>query len=511
MPRGRCSGLSFLLAGVLWTFAARASVEQFSATDTRGVGMGGATAAVVDGASAGLINPAALGFMNRKSPEAVDNNALGEQTFGWQVLGMGLDATLTGDLGEYLQALAGTDFSKFESPAIQNPENIESLISLAGALGSLNDDDTILANAHAGSLMQLGHFAVGVRTFGQIGGWVNDLDLVNLGLQIGAEQLADDIRQAIADDGFNPAGYEPVFLTGDSFQNMRDAFGGSATNDDVVAYLDFKMAELVKEKGADPATVKASVDILSEIIAESGLGANLSDNETSITGRGFIAVEFPISYGYAVNDNFAMGVTARAIFGRVYGTQVWAFNEDNEEILEDSLDSSVDRVNVGLDAAMMYRIPKWQFALVGHNLNRPVFEGYQQTFIINGEPRNVYVPDVVLDPQVSVGAAWFPLRRFLLSSEFDLLKTGTLLNGYDVQRISVGSELDLSLLVLRLGSYRNIAQGDLGWVLTGGVGFNLWAVSVDLAAAVSIDDTVIYDDMELPRTARLSAGFSMDF
>ena len=56
-----------------------------------------------------------------------------------------------------------------------------------------------------------------------------------------------------------------------------------------------------------------------------------------------------------------------------------------------------------------------------------------------------------------------------------------------------------------------VPQGDLGWVLTGGVGFNLWAVSVDLGGAISIADTVVYDDMELPRTLRLNAGISMDF
>jgi hypothetical protein len=206
-----------------------------------------------------------------------------------------------------------------------------------------------------------------------------------------------------------------------------------------------------------------------------------------------------------------MGVTARAIFGKVYGTQVWAFNEDNEEILENSLDSSVDRFNVGLDAALMYRIPKWQFALVANNLNRPTFDGYQQDFPINGTNQTINVPDVVLDPQVTFGAAWIPIKRFALSTDLELLETGTLLNGYSVQRMSFGSELDLSLVLLRLGTYRNIAEADLGWVLTGGLGFNLWALNVDLGAAVSIDDTVNYDGSDYPRTMRAQAAVSMEF
>jgi hypothetical protein len=159
----------------------------------------------------------------------------------------------------------------------------------------------------------------------------------------------------------------------------------------------------------------------------------------------------------------------------------------------------------------MYRIPKWQFALTGHNLNRPVFDGYDQTLTINGAPQTVRVPDVVLDPQITFGAAWRPLHRLTLATDLELLETGSLLNGYHVQRISLGSELDLPLLALRLGTYRNIAEEDLGWVLTGGVGLNLWALALDLGAAISINDRVNYDGVDYPRTIRAHASISMDF
>lgn len=490
---------------------AGAVIDDTSFSDTRGAGLGGAVSASVDGGMAGVINPAVLGFMARESEGAPDNNGLGDQSFGWDVLDIGMGATLTGNLGDYLQVLADIDFSRFESPGIQEPENILALIELAGTLGNVSDEDTIVVNANVGTMMQIGHFGIGIRSFGQIGGWLNDLDLVNLGLQIGTDQILDELREAMTKDGFDPTGYVPQILEGESIDKLRDSFGGSATNDDVVAYIDSKTLELIERKGLDGDQVKGAVDTLADIIAASGAGSNLSDNQTSITGRGFLAVEIPVSYGYAFNDNFSVGLTAKAIFGRVHGTQVWAFNEDNEEILENSLDSSVDRVNIGLDAAMMYRIPNLQFALVGHNLNRPRFEGYDQTLPINGIPQAVHVPDVVLDPQITFGAAWIPVRRFTLATDFELLETGTLLNNYDVQRVSFGSELDLSLLALRLGTYRNIAKADVGWVLTGGVGINLWALSVDLGAAVSINDTVNYDGMDLPRTARIHAAVSMDF
>jgi hypothetical protein len=500
-----------LMLAVLWAGRTPAVIDDPGFSDTRAASMGGAASATVYDSAAGRINPAALGFMARETDPETDNCELGSQTFGWNILDLGLGATLTGSLGDYLQVLADTDFDRFEPPALQEPENILALLQLAGVLGAVSDEDTIVVNATAGSMVQMGHWGFGIRTYGQVGGWINDLDLVNLGLRSLVEDLAEDLRSAMEKDNFDPDNYEPRVISAESQQKLRDAFGLSGEYEDVVEYIDFKAVELIDENGLDADQISGAVDTLADMIAASGSGTSLSDNQTSITGRGFLAVEIPLSYGYAFNDNWAVGLTARAIFGRVYGTQVWAFNEDNEEILEDSLDSSVDRVNVGLDAALMYRIPKWQFALTGHNLNRPVFDGYDQTLSINGVPQTVRVPDVVLDPQVTFGAAWLPMRRLTLATDLELLETGSLLNGYDVQRVSLGSELNLPLLALRLGTYRNVAESDLGWVLTGGVGLNLWALAVDLGAAVSIDDTVNYDGVDYPRTIRAHASIGMNF
>jgi hypothetical protein len=189
-----------LLSAILCGSAA-ATIENIGFSDTRGVSLGGATVASVDDAAAGLVNPAALGFMASKGGSDVDNNGLGEHAFGWNVVDIGMGATLTGDLGDYLEILGGIDFDNFETQ-LDQPGSVESLLSLAGVLGNVNDRDTI------GS--------------GQIQG---------------------------------------------------------------------------------------AIDTLSSIIENSGgVGGLLSDNRTSITGRAFAAVEVPVSYGYAVNDNFSQGV-----------------------------------------------------------------------------------------------------------------------------------------------------------------------------------------------------------
>ncbi len=502
-----------LLAAVLCG-GAEAAIENFSFADTRGASLGGAVSASVDDAAAGLINPAALGFMARQTAGDLDNNGLGEQKFGWNIVDIGASASLTGDLGDYLEILGNIDFDNFDAAQLKQPGNVSSLISLAGVLGAVGDKDTILVNANAGTAVQVGNFAIGVRTFGQVGGWLNDVDLARLGLSYAISELTTDLRDAFISESFVPGSYVLKSLTGDQQQKLRDAFtsAGDLLDEDVIKYLDSKVTELIEDGKIGSGQIQGAVDTLASIIENSdGVGDLLLDNQTSIVGRGFGAVEVPMSYGYAIDDNLSLGMTAKAMFGRVFGTQVWAFNDSNTDIVQDTLDSSNDSFALGFDLAAMYRIPKWQFALIGHNLNKPRFDGYNQTVMLNGVPTEVHVPDVVLDPQVTIGAAWYPVKRFMLAADYELLETGTILNNYDEQRLSFGTELDLTLLALRLGTYKNMAESDYGWVLTGGVGFNLWALSVDIGAAISIDDTVVYDGTEYPRTARLHAGIGLDF
>ncbi len=518
IPKMKCDGVSkpLILVAAL-CFGAEAAIENFSFADTRGASLGGAASASVDDAAAGLINPAALGFMARPASADLDNNGLGEHRLGWNILDLGASASLTGDLGNYLETLGKVDFDNFDIDQLKQPENVGNLISLVGVLGNVDDNDTILVNASAGTAVQIGNFAIGVRAFGQVGGWINDLDVARLGLGYAISDLTDDLRDALGSDGFAPGGYISKSLTGDQQDKLRNAFtsAGDLLDEDIIKYIDFKVTELVDNGTIGSGQIAGAIDTLSSIIESSdglgGVGDRLSDNQTSIVGRGFGAIEVPISYGYALDDNLSLGMTTKLMFGRVYGTQVWAFNDSNDEILQDSLDSSNDSFAFGLDLAAMYRISKFQFALVGHNLNKPRFDGYNQTITLNGNTETIHVPDVKLDPQVTIGAAWYPIKRFMLAADYDFLETGTILNNYNEQHLSFGTELDLTLLALRLGTYKNMAESDYGWVLTGGVGLNLWALSIDVGAAISIDDTVEYDGTDYPRTARLHAAVSMDF
>ncbi|MBT8046030.1 MAG: conjugal transfer protein TraF, partial [Pontiella sp.] len=242
------------------------------------------------------------------------------------------------------------------------------------------------------------------------------------------------------------------------------------------------------------------------------------NNTSTVTLRGFGLFEVPVSYGHAFNDNLSVGITAKGMYGTVTGTKFRFADgselQDSIEILDENTEASL---NFGLDIGALYRMKMLQFAVVGHNLNAPTFDGFDATIdvkndagvVVDTVPLNV--PDYTIDPQVTVGAAFVPSKRFMAEVNYDLLETGTLLKNYDIQRLSFGAELDVWLLALRLGMYNNLAVDWQDWIATGGVGVNLWLMRLDVGAAFSIGDNTEFEGTEIPEEARLYVSLSMEF
>ena len=213
-----------------------------------------------------------------------------------------------------------------------------------------------------------------------------------------------------------------------------------------------------------------------------------------------------------------MGITLKGMYGTVTGTKVWFFDDDSTDAAFDSAsDNSESSFNFGLDLGLLYRIPNFQFSVVGHNLNSPKFSGFTDTITIEddlGNPlftEDINIPDVRIDPQVTIGAAFIPNERFSLEANLDTLETGTLLDGYNIQRLSFGGEVDLWLLAFRLGAYKNIAADWADWVATAGVGLNLYAFRIDVGGAYGLGDPATVEGQDVPTEARLYAGLSLDF
>ena len=149
----------------------------------------------------------------------------------------------------------------------------------------------------------------------------------------------------------------------------------------------------------------------------------------------------------------------------------------------------------------------FQAGIIGRNLNSPTFDGFTNDFA--GQPQ--VVEDVRVDPQVAVGVAFIPWTWMTIAVDADLLPGKASFAGYETQRVGAGLEVNpWNILALRAGVYQNIAETDIGPVVTLGAGLNLWAVRIDLSVAASMERTEL-SGYEVPDEMRAALALTVDF
>jgi len=206
-------------------------------------------------------------------------------------------------------------------------------------------------------------------------------------------------------------------------------------------------------------------------------------------------------------DQNRIGANLKFMKGRVYGNQVIVLDNDSGEAVEKSDEYYEETNNFGIDIGILYRMPMFNFGLVGRNLNSPKFDG--PTVVL--PTGTITFDDVRIDPQAAFGLAFIPIETFTLEADIDLTKNKTTLTDYETQNVMVGLEWDVfRFLALRGGAYKNLAEDDIDWVYTAGLGLNFWAVRIDLAGAMSSSKEQ-FDDDDIPKETRASLQLSVDF
>lgn len=492
---------AFAVSGLLASPAA--ALDTFM-VGPRALGMAGANVASTSDTSAQYYNPAAFGFFGCRDGKgnklACDNNNIGRKNWG-----MDLSATagynMHNDFGTYLDDLANIDHDLLSTAGINTENDLRSLINLVRNLDGLDQPgNAVTANLNAGLGVRFGNFAIGGRAYAQANGQVLDIDETNLGIS-GGGNLNTQI--------------ESIALTGtlDGIQlfspTQVDQLLSAGLSAAAIERLDF----LARSEGVTSTQIQGTTDLLAQLATQSLTGGGaLENNTTTVALRGFAVAEIPLSYGRALNDNWSVGANLKLMRGRVYGTEILVFDNDSGDVLAEAEEDFEESNNLGLDVGIMGRYPMVNFGIVGRNLNAPSFDGFtKQILVAGGGLRTLAVDSVTLDPQVTVGLAWIPIETLTLETNYDLTKNETVFPGYDTQNLAFGLEWDAGrVLALRAGAYKNLAEKDIDWVYTAGIGLNLWGARFDLAGAMSEQKTS-FDGDDVPNEAQLSAQLSLDF
>lgn len=473
----------------------------------RAMGMGGANVASVDNTTAQYYNPAAFGYMGRTTEKgeriSIDNNNLGRKNIGVDI-NAAAGYRLHNEFGQYLDSLDQALLTDV-SAGIDDRDALVNLVDLVGNLAGLDqENNAITADASGGLGVRVGHFATGVWSFAQASGQVTEIDTFNLGTDTAVDISTSLTGPETNPDGWSDDGSAAYFSTSD-YNTLVKALGGDAAAQEAVDKIDFVAAR----EGLDPTLSLDIANIIEVMDAQTGT-STLDQNTTTVLLSGFGHAEIPISYGRAINDHLSFGGNIKLMRGRVYGTKVLVFDNDSDDIIAESDENYEQSDAVGVDFGMLMRLEKFNFGLIGRNLNSPEFDGFTVVNPVDPDD-STRIEDVTLDPQAVAGVAFIPTETIVLEVDYDLTRNETTLQGYDTQNIRFGFEWDAGrVLALRGGAYKNLVEDDIDWVYTAGLGLNLWAMRLDVAGAFS-DEKTEFDGDDYPTVSRLSAQLSFDF
>ncbi len=496
---------SFLLSILLFSSCSEAG--EWSIVGPRALGMGGANVAVANDATASYWNPAAYGFFKDKKGGDYGGRS-------WSgALGVGAGAQVHEDLGEEIDRISKIDFNNLDNGVIQ-ANRVSDYITLLNELKTFNNnkDRALTASVNGVAAAQVGNFGIGGYVFGDISAR-GDLDLVNISPVVSGTTGVDIITQLSTASNFNNGASVPAgdyYFDSATKTNLISAIAAlpgwnttAATN--YVQAMDYGLGQARSSGLALPSDPSSAVQNAAELASTAQTGGSFADNNSRLLFKGIAVAEVPLTWGRRISDEFSVGANLKYMKARVYNTSVKVFNTDFGDALDKARNDYKDSQNFGVDLGMLYRYgDTLRAGLVGRNLNSPKFD---MKPLLAGD--DDYLKEKA---QVRAGVAYKPVSYVTLALDYDLTKNDTTVSdSYKSQNLGAGVEVNVFKVVqLRAGAYKNMTQSDIGVVYTAGLGLNLWAVNLDLGAAMSPKSTTV-DGNDIPKEVRAELALSMLF
>jgi len=459
-----------IIAGLLILgFAGQASAAEFKAASVRALGMGGSNVASTNGVDASYWNPAAYGFFAKDDSSAmaksVDNNGMADKNWG---IDLNVDAGVYvfGPIATNLNVVAALPTSVLSlTPTTQfGSQQIVDAAALVDGLSSLDSAPQGVNFLGGGSLgARVGSYGIGFRTTGDFNNSIA-IDTTNVGLDLFTTFSTGVIVPVII----------PVMINYFSNAQVGQLQASLVANGLTVGEANAVIVGYDAALSADPSASGNQGDMMAALItmADAATAGNLTDNNTTLSTRGVAISEVGFTYGHAFDDSFSIGGVIKYLQADIIAIDVNVLGQGvdsttfNTGIVETS-------TGVGLDLGLMYRLPSWQLGLTAKNVNSPSFEH-----------SSGYVYE--MKPQAKVGVAWIPDDTFTVEAAVDLTENQGAVADSLSQYWNVGVEWNAwHAVAFRVGAFQNIAQTDIGVVPTVGLGFNLWALRVDMAGAIS--------------------------
>ncbi|MBW2274059.1 MAG: conjugal transfer protein TraF [Deltaproteobacteria bacterium] len=492
------------LAAVTLLAAGSASAELFNLVGARYQGMGGAGVAVAEDSLAIYWNPGAMPFQDSWGVNfgvggnaSVEGNVielLDETINDWDALGSTLDDVQAGNSLTSGQVQDLIDFAVNGLPALDT----------RGSGIAVSADAELMGRFRGWGLSAMSLANAGVQPV------VDDL---NLGLSVGANAVDN-----VVGSGMDRSGQ---FSNDPSSQSLADAIAASTTY-----WTQDQAEELVwqSEQAGVNTSKQRSRDMLTSMAETTGAGIgnpgiNLDANDSGVFTRGIITNEFALTYGHAFFDKkLGFGGNIKYIYGVTFNSFLRYDDYDNVgDALDDLFDdgNSKRSSNFGLDLGLKYKATDWlDLGLVARNVNAPSFDA----------ARDPNVPlanqNFILEPQVRAGLALYPLKRWILALDIDVLENNsTNIIGLEQRMISFGTEYRIPIggsfdLALRTGLWTNLSHrpsDSLAW--TGGLGIRWGGFHLDAAVGSALSSTDIETDVGTTKSFpnRLNAALQLQW